>query len=274
MPYENVIYEVDGHVASITMNRPDKLNALSEGLVSDIVAAVEEASADNDVRAVILKAAGRAFSAGYDISPGAEPWDENLGTKFLAFRVNTNQWLKIWNSPKPIVAQVHGYCLAGGTDLALSCDIVVAAENATFGLPDVRGIESVQNHMWTYLVGPQWAKRMMLTGDPIDGKTAERIGLVLKAAPPEELESEVKTLAGRIANVPLELLMPHKSLINKVMDLMGHRVAQQMAFDTVLITNHSNANRNFRETAENEGLRAALMKRDSPFGDYTARPKK
>ena len=274
MSYENVIYEKDGHVASITLNRPDKLNALSEGLVSDIVAAVEEASADNEVRAVILKAAGRAFSAGYDISPGAEPWDEDLGTKFLAFRVNTNQWLKIWNSPKPIVAQVHGYCLAGGTDLALSCDIVVAAEDATFGLPDVRGIESVQNHMWTFLAGPQWAKRMMFTGDPIDGKTAERIGLVLNAVPPEGLEAEVKRLAGRIANVPLELLMPHKSLINKVMDLMGHRVAQQMAFDTVLITNHSNANWNFRETAENEGLRAALLKRDSPFGDYTARPKK
>ncbi|MFQ5874680.1 MAG: enoyl-CoA hydratase-related protein, partial [Dehalococcoidia bacterium] len=132
---------------------------------------------------------------------------------------------------------------------------------------------SVQCHMWTYLVGPQWAKRMMMTGDPIDGKTAERIGLILKAVPPDKLEGEVSTLAGRMANIPLELLMPHKSLINKVMDLMGHRIAQQMSADAVIMTHYSDSNHRFRELSEKEGLRAALLKRDGPFGDYTARPK-
>ena len=132
----------------------------------------------------------------------------------------------------------------------------------------------MENHMWTYLVGPQWAKRMMLTGDPIDGKTAERIGLVLKAVPADKLDEEVRTLAGRIANIPLELLAPHKALVNKVMGLMGHAVAQQMAFDTVAITHHSDARRKFNELAEKEGLRAALQHRDGPFGDYTARPRK
>ena len=158
--------------------------------------------------------------------------------------------------------------------LATSCDMIIAAENSTFGLPDVRGIESVENHMWTYLVGPQWAKRMMMTGDPIDGKTAERIGLIMQAVPADQLDAEVKRLAGRVANIPLELLAPHKSLINKVMGLMGHAVAQQLAFDTVAITHYSDSRKNFTAMAEKEGLRAALLNRDGPFGDYTARPKK
>ena len=275
MSYENVIYDKSGHIATITMNRPDKLNALSIGLIDDIVAAAEEAEADKEIRVIILKAAGRAFSAGYDITPGQDKdKDEDLYDRLLRFRKTNLQWGKLWNLAKPIVVQVHGYCLAGATDLATSCDIIIAAEDAVFGLPDVRGIESVENHMWTYLVGPQWAKRMMLTGDPIDGKTAERIGLVLKAVPADKLEEEVLTLAGRIANIPLELLAPHKSLINKVMGLMGHAVAQQLAFDTVVITHHSDARRKFSELAEKEGLRAALQHRDGPFGDYTARPRK
>ncbi len=275
MPYENVLYEKDGRVATIIMNRPDKLNALSEGLIDDIVAAAEEAEADGEVRVIILKGAGRAFSAGYDITPGKTDQEKpTLASTLLRFRRTTTQWYKLWNLAKPIVVQVHGYCLAGATDLALSCDMVIAAENTVFGLPDVRGIESVESHMWTYLVGPQWAKRMMMTGDPIDGNTAERIGLILKAVPADKLDEEVRTLAGRIANVPLELLMPHKALINKVMAMMGHGVAQQLATDTVVITHHSEANRRFREISEKEGLRAALQWRDGPFGDYTARPKK
>ena len=275
MPYENVLYQTDGHVATITMNRPDKLNALSEGLIDDIVSAAEEAEADNNVRSIILKAAGRAFSAGYDISPGAHgDGSDDLYGELMRFRKTNTQWGKLWNLAKPIIAQVHGYCLAGATDLATSCDMIIAAEDAVFGLPDVRGIESVENHMWTYLVGPQWAKRMMMTGDPIDGKTAERIGLIMQAVPADQLDAEVQRLAGRVANIPLELLAPHKSLINKVMGLMGHAVAQQMAFDTVSITHYSNSRRNFTEMAEKEGLRAALLNRDGPFGDYTARPKK
>ena len=275
MPYENVLYETDGRIATITMNRPDKLNALSEGLISDIVSAAEEAEADRNVSSIILKAAGRAFSAGYDISPGTHgDGSDDLYTELMRFRKTNTQWGKLWNLSKPIIAQVHGYCLAGATDLATNCDMIIAAEDAVFGLPDVRGIESVENHMWTYLVGPQWAKRMMMTGDPIDGRTAERIGLIMQAVPADQLEPEARRLAGRIANIPLELLAPHKSLINKVMGLMGHAVAQQMAFDTVSITHYSHARRNFNEKAEKEGLRAALLMRDGPFGDYTARPKK
>jgi enoyl-CoA hydratase len=272
MAYENVLYEKDGKIATVTMNRPDKLNALSAGLIDDIVDAAEEAAGDNDVSVVILRGAGRAWSAGYDITP-REGSKEDLASNLLSYRHITSQWNRLWHLSKPIIAQVHGYCLAGGTDLALSCDIVIAAEDATFGTPDVRGIESVVNHMWTYLVGPQWAKRLMMTGDPFDGTTAEKIGLILKAVPADDLENEVRTLAGRIANVPLELSMPHKSLINKVMDLMGHSVAQKLATDTVTITHYSAANAKFKEIGRTQGLKAALQWRDGPFGDYTARPK-
>ena len=272
MAYENVLYEKDGKIATITMNRPDKLNALSAGLIDDIVDAAEEAEENSDVSVVILRGAGRAWSAGYDITP-RDGGEEDLAANLIAYRRITSKWNRLWHLSKPIIAQVHGYCLAGGTDLALSCDIVIAAEDATFGTPDVRGIESVVSHMWTYLVGPQWAKRLMMTGDPFDGTTAERIGLILKAVPADDLENEVRTLAGRIANVPLELLMPHKSLINKVMDLMGHAVAQKLATDTVTMTHYSSANAKFKEIGRTEGLRAALLWRDGPFGDYTARPK-
>ena len=274
MLYNNVLYQKDGHIATIIMNRPEKLNALSGALIDDIVAAAEEAETDNDVSVIILKGAGRAFSAGYDITPGKGEGEAlSLEANLIRFRRYTTQWLKLWNLAKPILAQVHGYCLAGATDLALSCDIVIAAEDSIFGVPDVRRISSVSCHMWTYLVGPQWAKRMMMTGDPIDGATAEKIGLVLKAVPADKLEEEMGTLAGRMANLPIELLMPHKALINKVMALMGHGVAQQLATDTATITHYLDSNRRFREMSDKEGLRAALQWRDSPFGDYTAKPR-
>ena len=273
MAYQNVLYDKDGRIATITLNRPDKLNALSQGLIDDIVAAAEDAEADDAVSVIILKGAGRAFSSGADVGPTGAGSQPTLASKMLRYRKITGQYFKLWSLAKPVLGQVHGYCLAGATDLALSCDIVIAAEDAVFGLPDVRSMGSVNNHMWTYLVGPQWAKRLMMTGDPIDGKTAERIGLVLKAVPADQLDAEVKNLAKRIANVPLELLMPHKALVNKVMAMMGHYTAQNLATDAVTITTHSEANRRFEEIAKKEGMRAALMWRDGPFGDYSARPR-
>ena len=284
MPYNSIQYEPSDGIGRVVLNRPEKLNALSQELQDELMDCLLKADDDPEIRVMTLRANGRAFSAGYDIAPPANQTPEEA-TKARERRENIrfdlhrmkqipNRWSTLLNLSKPVIAGVHGYCLAGGTDLALHCDIIIAAEDAVFGLPDVRGIESVENHMWTYLVGPQWAKRMMLTGDPIDGKTAERIGLVLKAVPADKLEEEVLTLAGRIANIPLELLAPHKSLINKVMGLMGHAVAQQLALDTATITHHSDARRKFNELAEKEGLRAALQHRDGPFGDYTARPRK
>ena len=275
MPYQNILYDKDDHIATITMNRPDKLNALSVELVGEIVAAAEEAEADDDVRVVILKGAGRAFSAGYDVGPGdyRKKGKPTLTSKLLLYRQMSGQCYKLWNLAKPLLAQVHGYCLAGANDIALSCDIVICAQDAVFGLPDVRGLGSVPTHMWTYLVGPQWAKQLMMTGDPLDGTTAERIGLVWKAVPADTLDEEVRTLARRISNVPLEFLIPHKALINNIMAMMGHGVAQHMAADTVVITSHSEAGQRFMEISEKEGLRAALQWMNGPFGDYSARPR-
>lgn len=275
MSYQNVLYETDDRVAIVTLNRPEKLNALSAEHINDIIAAVQEAEADRNIRVVVIRGAGRAFSAGYDITPGRLGMDDfDMSDTISHFRQQNSQWLKVWNLTKPTIAQVHGYCLAGATDLTFSCDMIITAEDTVFGVPDVRTLASVGCHMWTYLVGPQWAKRIMLTGDPIDGKTAERIGLVMKSVPAEALEEEVMTLAKRIANISLEMLIPNKSLINKVMDLMGHNAAQQLSTDTAIITHHAEVTKRFHEMGEKEGFKAALLWRDGPFGDYSARPRK
>ena len=281
MDYQYILTEERDRVLHLTLNRPERRNALSQGLLKELFTALQDGEADDGVGCIVIKGAGSSFCSGLDYgdvlpeeeasSEKAEPTPLDV---FLSTLRSSDPWALLWNLTKPVIAQVHGYCIAGANELALNCDVVIIAEDAQIGYPPVRATGSSPSHMWTYLVGPQWAKRMMLTGDPIDGKTAERIGLVLKAVPADKLEEEVLTLAGRIANIPLELLAPHKALINKVMGLMGHAVAQQMAFDTVAITHHSDARRKFNELAEKEGLRAALQHRDGPFGDYTARPRK
>ena len=187
MSYQFIEYEKQDAVAHIALNRPQKLNALNQGLLEEFSDAVHTAETDRSVRVLVIKANGRAFSAGYDVSPpenGSEERDyDNIRVDIERLRGNVNKWNTLWNLSKPVIAQVHGYCVAGGTDLALHCDIIVAAEDAIFGFPAVRSMGTPPTHMWTYMVGPQWAKYTLLTGNSIDGKTAERIGLVWKAVP-------------------------------------------------------------------------------------------
>jgi enoyl-CoA hydratase len=175
--------------------------------------------------------------------------------------------MTIFDMHKPVIAQVHGYCLAGGTDLALLCDIVIASEDATFGYPPVRALGSPVNHMWTYLVGPQWAKRMLLTGDSISGKEAERIGLVLKAVPAGSLEAEVEEVAGRMALVDVDLLAANKRIVNMALELMGARTMQRMAAERDSIARQAPVVHEFYQMAKEKGLKAALEWRDSRFGD-------
>lgn len=274
MDYKNILYQKRDHLCHITLNRPEVLNALSRQLLNELDDALHKADEDDDVRVIIIKGAGRAFCAGYDISPEEKEEELTLVQYLQQHRVVTDHWHTLWRVMKPVIAQVHGYCLAGATDLALTCDMVIAAEDATFGLPDVRALESVHAHMWTYLAGPQWAKRMMLTGDPIDGKTAEKIGIILEAVPADKLEEAVNTLAGRIANIPTDLLIPNKALVNKAMAIMGHHLMQDLANEAVMITHYSPIVKEFYQMSVDKGLRAALQWRDGPFGDYTAAKKK
>lgn len=177
----------------------------------------------------------------------------------------TNQMAVIWNVTKPTIAQLHGYCVAGGTDLAMHCDMILAAEDTRIGFPPVRAQGSPPTHMWTYHVGPQWAKRMLLTGDFIDGKTAERIGLALAAYPAAQLEDEVHRLASRVAKIPHDLVAANKSIVNKAVEFMGRTALQEAARETDAIGHLAEAAVEFGRIGREEGLRAALSWRDDKF---------
>jgi len=257
------------------LNRPEKLNALSRKLQEELLDAARMAEEDRDVRVVVLRGNGECFSVGYDISPDDPQQDhearENIRADIVRLRRLGEQWNTLWKLSKPVIAQVHGYCLAGGTDLAFNCDMIVAAEDAVFGFPAVRALGSPPTHMWVYLVGPQWAKYFLLTGAPADGRTAERIGLVWKAVAADELDEEVEALATAMAKIPWELLAANKGICNRAIDLMGRSLLQELAAESDAIAHQSDVVRDFHRIAKEEGLKAALAWMHEPFGDYRSR---
>lgn len=276
MAYETIIYEQEGRKARIILNRPEKLNAISWQMQQELSRALWEADRNPQVHVVILKGAGRAFSSGYDITPPPgdrthAPTHTTLERDMWNLERGLELRMAIWDMHKPVIGQVHGYCLAGATDLVLLCDIVICAEDAVFGFPPVRAMGSPVNHMWTYLVGPQWAKRLLLTGDTIDGREAERIGLVLKAVPAERLEAEVEALADRMAQIEVDLLAANKRIVNLALELMGARTMQRLAAERDAIARQAPVVREFYRIAKEQGLRAALEWRDAKFG---ARPRR
>ncbi|MCA9825245.1 MAG: crotonase/enoyl-CoA hydratase family protein [Dehalococcoidia bacterium] len=281
MNFETIIYEVEKGRARITLNRPEKLNALSVELQEELNQALWEADNDNDVHAVILRGAGRAFSAGYDITPGRRgpapvegknyrgrsSFDDDAWQMEKAMRLR----MAIFDMHKPVIAQVHGYCLAGGTDVALLCDIVIAAEDAVMGFPAARAMGSLPNQMWLYHVGPQWTKRLFLTGDTISGADAAKIGAVLKAVPADLLEKEVEGLVDRMAMIDTDLLAANKRVVNIGLELMGARTMQRIGAENDARAHLSPAIPEFRRRSQEEGLKAALNWRDGKFGDGRAR---
>jgi enoyl-CoA hydratase len=175
--------------------------------------------------------------------------------------------MALWDIHKPVIAQVHGYCLAGGTDLALLSDIVIAADDAIIGFPPVRAMGSPPAHMWTYLVGPQWAKYFLLTGDSVSGAKAAEIGLVLKSVPADALEAEVEAIASKMEKIDVELLSPNKRIVNVALELMGARTIQRLAAENDGRAHQAPAVREFGRIAMTQGLKAALEWRDGKFGD-------
>ena len=269
MDYQYVLTDKQEQVGYLTLNRPKKLNALHTAFVGDILSAIEELNSDEDVRVIVIKANGRSFSVGGDLSPEAAKEFAFIDTA-VEYKKVGKMWVdagrQIRDLPKPTIAQIHGHCLAGATDLFFNCDFLIAAEDAQFGCPDVKGMESPFAHMWTYLVGPQWAKFFLLTGDNIDGVTAERIGLVMKAVPSDELEQEVDRLARRIALIPVDFLAPNKTLVNRVLDNMGYSASQQAAMDTSAFTHLAPGVREFAQITADQGFKAALTWRKQNFG--------
>lgn len=271
MDYENILYETSDRIARVTLNRPEKLNALSTALLQEYADALDRAEGDGDVRVVIVRAAGRAFSAGYDVGGGGG--GRHAGgrstTPFLDDRAHL-QFLddtitKAWRLVKPVIAQVHGHCVAGGNDIAGQCDIIIAAENATIGHPQIRRLGLTWMHMFPYKCGPQWSKIMMFTGDFISGKEAERIGFVARAVPEDRLEEEVEKLAARIALVDPTLLAMNKLAVNRAFEEMGLRNTFNAANTLDTVAHTAEAMQEFNRVAREQGLRAALAANEGPF---------
>jgi enoyl-CoA hydratase len=272
----DILYEIKDGIAWITLNRPAKRNALSEPLMELLNQRLWEADEDNRVRCVVLRAAGPDFSSGYDLQRYDQPIPGQVDHKRGRAKFDDDTWAQeraqrlrmvLFDMHKPVIAQVHGRCLAGGTDLALLCDMVVCADDAQFGFPPARSQGSLPSHMWLYLVGPQWAKRLLLTGDSILGADAVKIGLALKSVPAADLEKEVATLAARLALIDADLLSANKRIVNIGLELMGMRTLQRMAAEMDARGHLASSRAEFNETVRTEGLKEAVRRRDAPFGD-------
>ena len=282
--YDNILVDVDDAVATITLNRPEKLNALSEALRDELAEALRELNPGDAVRVIRIKAAGRAFCAGYDITPadndfdftpsprtGDQAWElgeSNLAMNREHLRDSIERWLWIWSYRKPIIAQVHGWCLAGGNDLVGSCDIIFASETARFGHPAGRALGQPPTlGMWPAKIGMLKTKEMLFSGDTIGGVEAERIGMVNRVYSEEDLDRETMAYCKRIANVPLDGLTVHKHSTNRWFELMGVRMSaiEGAEFNAVFAQTATIAE--FGKISRSRGLKAALEWRDDPFGD-------
>lgn len=277
--FENILYEVDNGRARITLNRPEKRNALSMELVEELRDALWEADDDKAVHCVILKGAGKSFCAGYDLTAGRTKIDDGV-TRRSGRSVDDDTWRieqfqrsmrVLMDMHKPTIAQIHGHCYAGGTDLALYCDMLICADNASIGYSALRNMGAAPNQMWLYHIGPQWTKRLLLTGDTLDGTDAAKLGLVLKSVPEDMLEAEVEGLADRLSNIDAEMLSANKRIINIGMELMGAQTLQRLAAENDSRAHTSEVNKKVFKQIATEGLKAALRDRDAPFGDSRAR---
>src|SRR4051812_15577118 len=268
--YQSLRYEVDGRRADIVLNRPERLNAIDIHMPGEIRHAVETANDDPRVHVIVLSGAGRAFCAGYDLKEFAEgsaghqrspAWDPIKD--YRGMRRNTDDFFTLWRSLKPTICKVHGYAIAGGSDIALSCDLVVMADDARIGYMPARVWGCPTTGMWVYRLGAEKAKRMLLTGDTIDGRQAAEWGLVLESVPAAELDARVEELADRMAGVPVNQLVMQKLMVNQAYDNMGLHGTQILATVFDGITRHSPEGRWFQELAAEEGFHAAVEWRDS-----------
>ena len=257
-------------VRRITFNRPEKRNALNHALRGDIIAALREADQDDAVRVSILRGAGKCWSAGYDLGGGNDglelPWYTAGGDGHWPRHV-TDGWMSIWDLAKPVIAQVHGYCLAGGSELATGCDLIYVAEDAKIGYPAVRfGVPDMHFHAW--FMGMRTALEMMLTGDSISGAEAARLGWANRAYPLAELEGAVIEMASRVAQVDPELAQLNKRSVHRQMEISGLRTGIRAGTEMCALGTHTRALQRFVNETRTKGLTQALSDRDSPFGDY------
>ena len=256
----------------LTLNRPAKLNALSSELVAALDTAVAAAADDPEVRVIVLEGAGRAFSSGYDLTEEAEGGIAGPVAWRDALAVDVAATLRILDCPKPVIAQVHGYALAGGLELAMACDLVVAADGTRFGEPEIRYGSAPVTLLMPYLISQKKTRELLLTGDLIDAVEAERIGLINRVVPADRLALEVDALADRLARTPPEVMGPTKRMLNRAMDAAGFRIAVEAGLDLGAIVNAADTpeQREWDEIVRREGLKAALAWRDRRYDERLA----
>ena len=286
MDFETILYEKGERIATITLNRPEKFNTIKPPMPEEIEKALEMANFDEDVRVIILKGAGKAFCAGFDFSEdlehfedwggqaGSQTWDPGRDMMMVTnpFKAPVPKFMSIWRSPKPVVARVHGWCVGGGSDMALLSDVIIASDDARFGTPYSRVWGCYLTGLWFYRLGLTRTKLLALTGDSIDGKEAERIGLINKAVPVEKLEEEVQYWARKMARCPTSQLAAMKLVVNQAYENMGLQSTQTLGTILDGYMRNTPEGLNFVKTAKEKGVGAAIADRDGPFGDYSQGP--
>jgi enoyl-CoA hydratase len=275
----DMIAESDGPVATFTLNRPERLNTMTPAMIDALDAALAAALADDAVRVIRLRGAGRAFCAGYDLEWAAAtmhegdlagPWDPAADYRLLSRYVNS--YMALWRSPKPVVAQVHGVCVGGGSDLALCSDLILCAQDAQIGYPPARVWGSPTTAMWFHRLGLERAKRLLLTGDPMSGTTAAEWGFASGAYPAEKLDEAALELCRRVARLPANQLQFMKMLVNSAVEQQGLATTQTLGTLLDGAARHTPEGSAFSRDAAAD-LHAAVRGRDEPFGDYGSGPR-
>ncbi|WP_265108660.1 crotonase/enoyl-CoA hydratase family protein [Halosolutus halophilus] len=268
---DEVLYETDGRIAHVTLNRPDRFNAITESMPGALAAAIDRAEADDEVRVIVLEGAGEAFCSGYDLElfaerprpvPGSQemPWDPMADYRLM--KGFTENYMRIWHSHTPVICKIDGPAVAGGSDIALCADVVLMSEDATIGYPPARVWGCPTTMLWVYRLGPGDAKRMLLTGDLIDGIEAERMGLIHRAYPDDELDDAVAALAKRVAGIPANQLMMQKLAVNTAYENMGLETSQTLATIFDGMARHTPEGIAFKDRCEEVGFEQAVRERD------------
>lgn len=262
-----VTYEAEGPLATITLNRPDKLNALNTEIIVELDRLLGVAAADDSIKVLLLAAAGRAFSAGYDITDEIQDGTESALEWHAVLRRDADVTMRLWAFPKPTIAVVQGYCLAGGCELAMACDLIVAADDAQFGEPEILYGSGPVTLLMPFILGQKKTNELLFTGERISAVDALAAGLINKLVPLDQLGTRARELALRIAPTPLPVLRLTKQAINRAYELKGLRAAVDANIDISAVLNSADTpeQRAFDDIARHDGLKAALRWRDSRY---------
>ncbi|MCZ7661737.1 MAG: enoyl-CoA hydratase-related protein [Thermoleophilia bacterium] len=265
--YNTIEYWTEGPVARIRLNRPEKSNAMSAELLSELDAALARIADDEDVRVTLLDGAGAGFCAGYDITPGGstDKSKGNIVADWLRLKGNIQRWVRLYKHPKPIIAKIHNYAVAGGFELAMACDLVVASDDCRLGYPAVRSVGTPPFMIFPLLAQMRVVKRMLYTGDTVSGAAAVALGFVNEAVPAAELEGTASKLARRVALMPLDQLLLLKSSVVRAYEILGLDAIAMSGVEFDAVSHFGPVVQEFWKVTREEGLKVAVERRDAPF---------